>query len=90
MNIEMLNDFLIPVIVGLCLVVGYIVKHWIKSADNRIIPTVVTVLGVLLAIWMEMSITPEILLKGAVSGLASTGLHQALTQMFNLIDGEDA
>lgn len=90
MNIEMLNDFLIPVIVGLCLIVGYIVKHWIKGADNRIIPTVVTVLGVLLAVWMEMSITPEILLKGAVSGLASTGLHQVFAQMFNLIDGEDA
>ena len=90
MNIEMLNEFLVPVIVGLCLVVGWIIKHWIKAADNRVIPTVVTVLGVLLAVWMNMSITPEFLLQGAVSGLASTGLHQALTQMFHLIDGEDA
>ena len=90
MNIEMLNDFMVPVILGICLIVGFILKHWIKGADNRLIPTVVTVLGVALAIWMDMSITPEIILKGAVSGLASTGLHQALKQMFNLIDGEDA
>ena len=35
------------------------------------------VLGVTLNTWMNMSFTPEILLGGMVSGLASTGLHEA-------------
>lgn len=80
MNIEFLTEFMVPVIIGICLIAGYIIKHWIKDADNKIIPTVVAVLGVLLAFWLEGAITPEILLKGLASGLASTGLHQLFKQ----------
>jgi len=35
------------------------------------------ILGVILNIWMNMTFTPEILLGGLVSGLASTGLYEA-------------
>lgn len=80
MSIEFLNEYMVPVILGICLIVGYIIKHWVKDVDNKIIPTVCAVLGALLAIWMEWAITPEILLKGLASGLASTGLHQAFKQ----------
>lgn len=81
---EFLNDFMIPVIVGICLMVGYIVKHWIKDVDNKIIPTLCAVLGVLVALWMNWgNITPEVILSGLASGLASTGLHQAFTQIIN-------
>ena len=78
---EMFNTYLIPAIVGICLVVGYIVKHWLPSADNKIIPTMVTILGIALAVWMNWpAVTPEIILAGALSGLASTGLHQLFKQ----------
>lgn len=78
---EFLNDFMIPVIIGVCLCVGYIVKHWIKDINNKIIPTLCAVLGVLMAVWVNWgNITPEVILSGLVSGLASTGLHQAFTQ----------
>lgn len=77
---EIFTNYLIPVIVGLCLVVGYLFKH-VTSADNRFIPIVVTVLGVVLSIWISWpEITPEVILSGAVSGLASTGMHQLFTQ----------
>ena len=81
---EYLNTFIVPVIVGLCLVVGYLIKHT-AGAYDRFIPLVVTVLGVALAVWMNWPhITPEVLLGGAVSGLASTGMHQLFKQW---IDG---
>ena len=77
---EMLNTYIVPVIVGLCLIVGYIVKNF-TGADNKLIPVLVTVLGVALAVWMNWpAITPEIILGGAVSGLASTGMHQMFKQ----------
>ncbi len=82
---EYLNTFIVPVIVGLCLVVGYLIKHT-TGADNRFIPLVVTVLVASLAVWMNWPhFTPEVLLGGAVSGLASTGMHQMFKQW---IDGE--
>ena len=66
---EFLNTFIMPVIVGLCLVVGYLWKHT-AGADNRFIPLIVTVLGEGLAVWIHWpQITPEVVLGGAVSGL---------------------
>lgn len=81
---EFLNDFMVPVIMGICLCMGYIVKRWVKDVDNKFIPTLCAVLGVLLAVWMSWgNITPEVILSGLASGLASTGLHQAFTQFLN-------
>ena len=78
---EMLNAYVSPIILGICLVVGYIVKHWLKDVDNKIIPTAVTILGVLLAVWLNgWAVTPEGILNGALSGLASTGMHQLFKQ----------
>ena len=50
MDITFLTEYTMPVVVGLCLCVGYIIKHWLKDADNKIIPTVVTVVGIAAAV----------------------------------------
>ena len=78
---EFLNEYIMPVVLGICLVVGYIVKKWIKDVDNKYIPTIVTILGAFLAIWFNgWVITPEILLSGFITGASSTGMHQLITQ----------
>lgn len=78
---DFLAEYMIPVIVGICLCVGYVIKKWIKDMDNKYIPTVCALLGLFLAIWMNgWSITPVIVLSGLFSGLASTGLHQLFKQ----------
>ena len=78
---EFFTEYMVPVIVGICLFAGYIVKHWIKDIDNKIIPTLCAVLGVVVAVWIGWgNITPETILSGLASGLASTGLHQAIKQ----------
>lgn len=82
MDISFLSEYMIPVIIGLCLCIGYVVKHWVKDVDNKIIPTLCAVLGIAVAIWISWgNITPEVILSGLVSGLASTGLHQAVRQL---------
>lgn len=78
---EFFNEFITPLIVGICLCAGYAVKHWIKDVSNKIIPTVVAVLGVFLAVWINgWEITPQALLSGLISGLASTGLYELFRQ----------
>ena len=78
---EFLNEYMIPVVIGICMCVGYIIKKWVKDIDNKWIPTVVTCLGVFMAIWINgWNISPEIVLGGLASGLASTGMHQLFTQ----------
>ena len=79
---EFLNDFMVLIVVGICLCVGYLIKHTIPTEKvNRYIPVIVAVLGVFVNAWINgFAITPEIVLGGLASGLASTGLHQAFKQ----------
>ena len=79
---EFLNDFLVLIVVGICLCVGYVIKHLVPSdAVNKFIPLIMAALGVLVNVWLNgFSFTPEILLGGLVSGLASTGMHQLFKQ----------
>ena len=44
---------MVPVIVGICLCIGYIAKHWTEDMNNKYIPTMCAVVGVILAIWMS-------------------------------------
>lgn len=78
---EILNAYLIPEITVLCLLLGYIVKKWVKDVDNRWIPTIVAVVGIAAAIAMNLdNVTIGVIVGGGVSGIASTGLHQLFTQ----------
>lgn len=78
MDLTFLSKYAIPVIVGICLCFGFIIKYAIKTEKiNRFIPLIMGVLGLGIAIWIEKSVTPEIVLKGLFSGLASTGLYEA-------------
>lgn len=70
--------YVLPILVA-CLVVGYIIKKWVKDVDNKYIPTIVTVLGAVLG-GFTVGWTLEAVVSGAVSGLASTGLHQLFKQ----------
>lgn len=86
---EFLSNYIVPVIVAACLLIGFIVKKWVKDVDNKWIPTIVAIAGALLAIlinWGNISTDTvlNIVVGGAISGLASTGLHQAFNQW---IDG---
>lgn len=82
MDLSFLNDYLILIVVGVCLCVGYIIKASVSFIPNKFIPLIMGVLGVILNIWLNsFAFTPEILLGGLFSGLASTGLHQLFTQL---------
>lgn len=79
-NLQFLQELFVPIVMAICLCVGYVLKHWIKDVDNRIIPTVLMVLGAACACVNAKSITLELIAAGAVTGLASTGLHQMFKQ----------
>ena len=78
---EFLNRFSVPVIVGICLCVGYILKNVVTTDKvNKFIPLIMGVLGTGLNMWINLGVSPEIILGGLVSGLASTGLYEAFRQ----------
>ena len=74
---EFLKDYLVLIVMGICLCVGYVIKNLIPTDKvNRFIPLIMAVLGVGLNVWLNFAFSPEILLGGLASGLASTGMHQ--------------
>lgn len=79
---EFLTEYSVPVIVGICLCVGFILKNVITTDKiNKFIPLIVAVIGVVVNAWLNAwAVTPEILLSGMFSGLASTGMHQLFKQ----------
>lgn len=87
MNLDFLTNYAVPIVVGVCLCVGYILKNVVPNKMvNRFIPLIMGVLGVALNAWINWAFTPQILLGGLFSGLASTGMHQVFK---NLINKED-
>lgn len=83
MDLSFFNDYVVLVVVGVCLCVGYVLKNSFPKLDNKYIPLIMAILGVLLNIWVAGCITIEVLLGGMFSGLASTGLHQAFKTLIN-------
>ena len=73
----------IPLVMVICLCIGYIMKHWIKDLDNKVIPTVVAILGSVLACIADKNVSIKLIASGMVTGLASTGLHQAFKQIID-------
>ena len=83
MEFEFLKEYLVLVVLGICLCAGYILKHLVPTEKiNRFIPLIMGVLGVVLNLWLSgWVLTPQVLLGGLASGLAATGVHQAAKGM---------
>ena len=88
MDVTFMQDYIVLIVLGICLCVGYIVKHLVPSDNiNKYIPLIVGVLGIVLNSWLNAwTLSPEILLGGMASGLASTGLYELFRQFIEKKD----
>lgn len=87
MSLDFITELYIPIVLAACLVVGFILKKWCP-ADNKWIPTVLVILGAVLGCVASAEVSLESIVAGAVTGLASTGLHQVFKQLLGLGAGE--
>lgn len=73
---EVLQDYIVVIVMAICLAIGYIIKHFLPL-DNKWIPLIMGCLGVVINCWVNLwAFTPEVLLGGLASGLASTGAFE--------------
>jgi len=89
MDISFLFEMINPVILGICLLVGYTLKTAFERFPNRYIPLAALCLGAILAIIMHLGsgINLQVVLGGMISGLASTGLYEMLRNLLKF-DGK--
>lgn len=67
-----------------CLIIGYVMKKWLPT-DNKIIPTVLPILGAVIVAITE-GVTVPFIIGGALSGSVAVGLNQVFKQY---IEGKD-
>ena len=71
MDIGFLTEYAIPLIVGICLCVGYIIKNLVPSDGiNRFIPLIMGILGILLNFWINQQFTATVPIRGLASTIA--------------------
>ena len=81
-KMEILNDYIVIVVMAICLCIGYVIKNSLDFIPNKYIPLIMGILGVVLNTWLNGFVfTPDILLGGLASGLASTGAFEAVKQL---------
>lgn len=79
------NAYIVSIVMVVCMCVGFIIKNIIPTDKiNKFIPLILGVLGIILNTWLNKWIfTPDILVGGLVSGLASTGTFEAVKNLIN-------
>ncbi len=87
---EILSKFVVVVVMAICLCLGYVIKNSLDFISNKYIPLIMAVVGVVLNTWLSGWIfTPEILLGGLASGLASTGAFEAIRNIIDKGKGDE-
>ena len=81
--LELFKDYIVLIVVLICICVGYIIKNIIPTDKiNKFIPLIMAVLGLVINLWVAgWHLTPEVLLGGLASGLASTGVYEAIKNL---------
>ena len=81
MDLGFLLNYTEPVVIGICLCVGYIIKSSLDFIPNKYIPLIMAVLGLVVNVLINKGIDGNVALAGMISGLSSTGLHQTFKNL---------
>lgn len=82
MDLSFLSDYIVLVVLGICLCVGYVIKNSLDFIPNKYIPLIMLILGTTINILINIpNITADVILGGMVSGLASTGCYELVKNL---------
>lgn len=81
MNLDFVFDHFVPIVLVACLVIGYIIKKSLDMIPNKYIPLILAAAGAFISCVAGSGLTLDNVVYGAVTGLASTGMHQAFTRL---------
>lgn len=83
---DILSSYISYTIIGICLCIGYIIKHSLNFIPNKYIPLILGIIGVVCSLLATKDLSLEIILTGLFSGLSSTGCYEAFC---NLVDKQN-
>ncbi len=86
MDVNFLLDYVNLVVLGICLCVGYALKHAkiFEKLGNQYIPLSMLILGTIINVLINIPlINATVILGGMISGLASTGLYEMMRNLLH-------
>lgn len=89
LDLSFLSNYIVLVVVGVCLCIGYVIKTSLDFIPNKYIPLIMAVIGVILNVWVAGYINIEVLLGGMFSGLASTGLYEMFRNLLENLENKE-
>ena len=72
--------YIMPVALVVALAVGFVLKAVWPGTFNRYLPLISAVIGLVVCVWANAGITPDIVAQGLISGLAATGCYELFAQ----------
>lgn len=82
MDISFLSNYINLVVLGICLCIGYVIKTSLDFISNKYIPAIMLIIGTTINVLMNyQNINAAVFLGGMISGLASTGLYEAMRNL---------
>lgn len=81
MDLSFINELFMPLVLVACLCLGYVIKKSLDFIPNKYIPLILAIVGAFVACIANAGVSLENVVYGAVTGLASTGMHQTFTRL---------
>lgn len=79
MDVTFLKEYINLAVLGICLCLGYVIKYSLSFINNKYIPLIMLTAGTIVNILVNISdFNATVILSGMISGLASTGMYEAL------------
>lgn len=84
MDLTYLMEYINLVVLGICLCLGYVIKNYMSKINNQHIPPIMLGVGTIINVLINIpNFNATIILGGMISGLASTGLYEAMRNLIN-------
>ncbi|MFA9464987.1 MAG: phage holin family protein [Velocimicrobium sp.] len=84
MNINFLLEYVNLITLGICLCIGFVIKQSLTFVPNKYIPLIMLCIGTVINIACNLTdINAAVILGGMISGLASTGMYEAMRNLIN-------
>ena len=86
---EFISEYISMISLVAALGVGFIVKNLIPNKGiNQYIPLIAAFVGLIICLWDAGWIaTPQVVVTGMISGLASTGMYEAFKNFIEVTKG---
>lgn len=83
--VAMLQEYIVPIVFVICYLVGNIIRTSLDKIDNKHIPLILGILGIVISVWVYAQLTPVVVAVGLASAWAATGFYE-LTKNYEIGD----